>query len=361
MNAYRRGFPSVLAAIAASLLALAAPGLRAESLFPLPAARLGGMGGPHFKLTWFAGQPSMLGGGPAYLIVDRSLYLGLNGSYLEGNTDEFTIGYGGPSAGWLLFPDGWLGLWLGGTAALGGMRDPAAGSSGVFVLEPEAVVHVALGPFCRLGLGATYRWVLPVAEVPGYGPAELSGWSALVRLGYGVFRPAEPTAVPAASPRPAPKVGIAGCWSQKFSLVRGQVTRFDGGYTRLIFKQHWGIGAMGYRSPGGTKVGENDFQMVESGVWAEYFFDPVRRFNVSVGALTGMALVGYTTPAEELVGSPAFLFSPEVLGYLNLSDFVRLSASLGFRTAIPFQSVPDLEYWDCNGPTVSINLVFGVF
>ena len=100
MNAYRRGFPTV------------------------PAARLGGMGGPHFKLTWFAGQPSMLGGGPAYLIVDRSLYLGIDGSYLEGNTDEFTIGYGGPSAGWLLFPDSWLGLWLGGTAAFGGMRDP---------------------------------------------------------------------------------------------------------------------------------------------------------------------------------------------------------------------------------------------
>jgi hypothetical protein len=82
---------------------LPALGLHAEtrSLFPLPEARLGGMGGPHFRLTWFAGEASMLGGGPAYLIVDRRLYLGLNGSYLEGNTDEFMIGYGGPSAGGL--------------------------------------------------------------------------------------------------------------------------------------------------------------------------------------------------------------------------------------------------------------------
>ena len=95
----------------------------------------------------------MLGGGPAYLIVDRRLYLGLNGAYLEGNTDEFMIGYGGPSAGWLLFPDSWFSLWLGGTAALGGMREPAAGSAGVFVLEPEAIAQVALGPYCRLGLG----------------------------------------------------------------------------------------------------------------------------------------------------------------------------------------------------------------
>ena len=58
---------------------------------------------------------------------------------------------------WLLFPDSWFSLWLGATVALGGMREPAAGSSGVFVLEPEAIAQVALGPFSRLGLGAYYR------------------------------------------------------------------------------------------------------------------------------------------------------------------------------------------------------------
>src|SRR4030042_293664 len=57
------------------LLSLACPGPRADSLLPLPAS-LGGLGGPHFRLTWFAGPPSMLGGGPAYLILDRRLYSG---------------------------------------------------------------------------------------------------------------------------------------------------------------------------------------------------------------------------------------------------------------------------------------------
>ena len=61
------------------------------------------------------------------------------------------------------------------------------------------------------------------------------------------------------------------------------------------------------------------------------------------------------------MGSPAFLFNPVALGYLNLSDFVRLSASLGYRTALPFRMLPGLEYWDCDGPTLSLNLVFGVF
>lgn len=362
---YRRGSALLPALLLFLLLPLA--GAHADSLFPLPAARLGGAGGPHFKLTWFAGEPGMLGGGPAWLIVDRSLYLGLSGSYLEGNTDEFMIGYLGPSAGWELFSDSWVGLWLGGTMALGGMREPAAGSSAVFVLEPEAVVQFALGPYCRLSVGGTYRWVVPFREVPGYGMRELSGPSILFRTAYGLFRP--PRAAPGnngsaaatTTPPPNPKMGILGCWSQKFSLVRGQLTRYDGGYTRLVFQDRWAVGAMGYRAPGGTKVGSNDFQMMESGVWAEYFFDPSRRVHFAVGALTGIALVGYTTPADELVGSPSFLFSPEVLGYLNLSDFVRLSAGLAFRTAIPFQEVPGLTFWDYSGPTVSLNLVFGVF
>jgi hypothetical protein len=352
-----------------ALLALFAPDLRADSL--------GGMGGPQFRLTWFAGQPSMLGGGPAYLILDRRLYLGLNGSYLEGNTDEFMIGYGGPSAGWLLFPDSVFSLWLGVTAALGGLREPEAGESGAFVLEPEAIAQAALGPFSRLGLGASYRWVVPFAEVPGYGTRELSGPSLVVRLAYGVFRPPVPSSggqpakdapsgeVPPPDSiqrsRPTPRVGLVGSWSQKFSLVRGRLTRFDGGYTRLILKERWGLGAMGYRTPGGASIGDNDFQMMESGVWLERFFDPSRRLNFSVGALTGMALVGYLTPEEVLVGCPAFLFSPEALAYLNLSDFARLSAGLGYRTALPFREVPGLEYWDCNGPTLSLNLVFGVF
>ncbi len=87
----RRGFPPapglpvrILAILL--LLGLASPALRADSLLPLPPS-LGGMGGPHFRLTWLAGQPSMLGGGPVYLILDRRLYLGLSGSYLEGNSD----------------------------------------------------------------------------------------------------------------------------------------------------------------------------------------------------------------------------------------------------------------------------------
>jgi hypothetical protein len=90
-------------------------------------------------------------------------------------------------------------------------------------------------------------------------------------------------------------------------------------------------------------------------------FEPSRRLSFSVGALTGIALVGYVTPANELVGSAAFLFNPQALGYLALSDFVRLSAGLGYRTALPFGAVPGLDYWDCDGSTISLNLVLGVF
>jgi hypothetical protein len=355
MNRYRR------ALLAALLLVAAATVLSARPLLALPAG-WGGAGGPHFKLAWVAGQPAMLGGGPVYLIRDRVLWLGLNGSYLEGNVDEFMLGYGGPSAGLLLFPDSWVQLWLGGTVGFGGVRDPATGASAVFVLEPEANVLFALGPYCKLGLGGTYRWTVPFRELPGYGPSQLSGFSVLLKLQYGVFGKSAgsaQTASPAAVP--LPKVGIAGTYSQKFSLVRGQVARFDGGYTRLILKRHWALGAMGYRAAGDAQVDGNDFQMIESGLWFEYLFDPEATLSLSAGALTGMALVGYLSPEGELAGSAAFLFNPELLGYLRLSEFARLSAGLGFRLALPFQGVPGLRFWDSGGPTLSLNLVFGVF
>jgi hypothetical protein len=355
MNGYRR------ALLAALLLLAAATALPAKPLLALPEG-WGGAGGPHFKLTWVAGQPAMLGGGPVYLIRNRVLWLGLNGSYLEGNVDEFLLGYGGPSAGLLLFPDSWVQLWLGGTVGFGGVRDPASGASAVFVLEPEANMLFALGPYCRLGLGGTYRWTLPFRELPGYGTAELSGFSILLKLHYGVFRRSAGTArIASSSAAMTPRIGIAGTYSQKFSLVRRQVARFDGGYTRLILKRHWALGAMGYRAAGDAKVDGNDFQMMESGLWLEYLFDPEATLSLSAGALTGMALVGYLNPGGELAGSAAFLFNPELLGYLRLSEFARLSAGLGFRLALPFQDVPGLRFWDSSGPTLSLNLVFGVF
>jgi hypothetical protein len=355
MNGYRR---TILAAI---LLAAAAANLSAIPLLALPEP-WGGAGGPHFKLTWLAGQPAMLGGGPVYLIRDRVLWLGLNGSYLEGNIDEFMIGYGGPSAGLLLFPDSWVQVWLGGTVGFGGVRDPGVGASAVFVLEPEAVVQFALGPYCRLGLGGTYRWTVPFRELPGYGPRELSGFSVLARLQYGIFgRAAGAARTASPAEEPSPRIGIAGAYSQKFSLLRGQVARSDGGYTRLVLKRHWALGAMGYRADGGAKVDGNDFQMMESGLWLEYLFDPAATLSLSAGALTGVALVGYLTPGGELEGSAAFLFNPELLGYLRLSEFARLSAGLGFRLALPFREVVGLRFWDSSGPTLSLNLAFGVY
>ena len=347
MNTYRR----ILAAVGLVLAGATTAGAEAPAV--------GGMGGPHFRLTYIAGSPTLLGGGPAYLILDSTLYLGLSGSYMEGNLDEFFLAYLGPSAGYLLFPDSWASLWLAGTAALGALSDPAAGESGVLVLEPEAALMLALGPYCKLGLGASYRLVVPFQEIPGCESRELSGFAAVARLHYGVFRP-EPGSSPAGSMPPL-RLGIAGCLSQKFSLLRGQLVRFDGGYTRVIFNGRFAIGAMGYRTPGSAKIENNDFQMMESGLWSEYFFGPSGWLSLSLGALTGIALIGYMTPADELVGSPAFLFNPEVQVYLKLANFVRLSASIGFRLAAPFQEIPLMSFWDYSGPTASLNLVFGVF
>ncbi len=324
-------------------------------LFPLAGTDRGGFGGPDFRLTTLQGSVMMVGGGPVYLLTDRSLLLGLNGYYLEGDAEQVMIGYGGVSIGYLFFPRSFVSLSLSCLAGGGGASvDSGTRHAGLLVLEPDAEVLLRLTRHSRIGVGASYRLVLPLADVPGLGGADLSGLSVGLGLRYGIFGPAreyEP-----------PGVSLNGCFSQKFSLVRGQVARFDGGFTRVVFRHRWAIGAMGYRAADGVSIGGRSFQMMEAGAWGEYLFNPDETLSFSVGTLAGFALVGTMDRAvDDLTGAPALLLNPQAQVYLALSEFARLSLALGFRLAQPFSPVTGMTFWDGSGPTLALNLHFGVF
>lgn len=349
-----------MAALAACLFGLAAvlgAETQARSLVP----GLDGFGGPHFKLSLLNGVPVMFGGGPAYVLVNSHLCVGLSGSYLEGDSNELMMGYGGPSLGVTLFPGSWLGGWLALTVAPGWAELPASApggpaGSGLLVVEPEAAATVALGSSSRIGLGGSYRLAIPFQPLAGLGWKDLSGFTAMATLQYGAFQPRE------VSDPKRPRVTFAGCVSQKFSLVRGQIARFDGGYTRLIFDHRWAIGARGSRAADGILIGGDAFRMMESGVWVERFFAPDRPVSLSIGALAGVAMVGsISSTTGELVGSPALLVNPECSVNLTLTRFARLGIGAGFRLAVPFTPVAGLDFWDTSGPTVSLDLSFGVF
>ena len=110
--------------------------------------------------------------------------------------------------------------------------------------------------------------------------------------------------------------------------------------------------------------------MMEAGAWGEYMPAPAGPVSFSVGALAGVALVGYISSSTgEMVGSPALLLNPEAAVRLALAPFARLGAAAGFRSlrrglrslAFPFAPVPGMDFWDTSGPTLSVDLSFGVF
>ena len=208
----------------------------------------------------------------------------------------------------------------------------------------------------RIELGGSYRLAIPFQSPGGLVWKDLSGFSAMLKHQHGAFQPRE------VSDPDRSRLSLAGCVSQKFSLVRGQIARFDGGYTRLIIDHRFAIGARGNRVADRILIGGDAFRMMEAGLWGEYFLAPDRPVNLSLGTLVGVAMVGYIRfSTGELVGSPALLLNPECDFHLNLTRFARLGIGAGFRLAVPFTPVAGLSFWDTSVPTVSLNLSFGVF
>jgi hypothetical protein len=306
----------------------------------------------------------MLGGGPAYVAVTPWLAAGASGSYLEGDADAVMLGYGGPSVGFTIPVTPWLCGWLALTVGPGGADLPAGApggpaGTGLLVVEPEAALFVGIGQTSRIGIGGSWRLAVPFAPQPGLTWDSLSGFSAQLALQYGIFQPT-PGAPTGTGTRP--RLTMAGCVSQKFSLVRGQLARFDGGSTRVVIDRHWAVGARGSRAADGIRVDGNAFRMMEAGAWAEYIVGPERVLSASVGTLAGVAMVGYISGSTgEMVGGPAILLNPEAAVRLAITPFARLSLSAGFRLAVPFAPVPGLGFWDTSGPTASVDLAFGVF
>jgi hypothetical protein len=345
------------ASVVALLLLAVLAAAWAEPVFSLP--RLGGAGGPDFKFTLLDGKIAMLGGGPAYVLLDGSLWLGLGGWYLEGDADDgLFIGYAGPSAGWLFFPDSIvsIGTWL--TAGMGGYvrTDPDTGDrseGGFLVVEPEVCVLVAITPSSRIGIGASYRLGIPV-EGSAATREQLSGPSAFLALRYGAIRPMPP--------EERRRISVAGGISQKFAIVNGQVARYDGGYTRLVLDHRWTIGAMGYRAADGVEIDGNRFAAMEAGAWGERIFDVGGPFAISIGCLAGVSMIGYVEAGTgTMIGAPAVLISPEAKASLILTDFCRLNLGLALRGTFPIREVPGVSWQDVSGPTLSVDLCFGTY
>jgi hypothetical protein len=203
----------------------------------------------------------------AALLVVGALCAGADqGSLLPG-----LAGFGGPSVGFTIPVTPWLCGWLALTVGPGGADIPAGApggpaGTGLLVVEPEAALFVGIGQTSRIGIGGSWRLALPFAPQPGLTQDSLGGFSAQLALHDGIF---QSSAGAPTGTGTRPRLTMAGCMSQKFSHVRGQLAR-------------------GSRVADGVVVDGNAFRMMEAGAWGEYIVGPERVLSASVDLAFGV-------------------------------------------------------------------------
>jgi len=172
----------------------------------------GGYGAPVIKFTSINSQFGVLVGARGGWILDHSITLGVGGYGLvnnvevNGNSDErsplLNFGYGGIDLGYIMK---WHKLlhasfnFLIGGGAVGermnfnvfglNLNLPNLGmikNHNFFIAEPEADFELNIVKFCRIDIGASYRFISG-AKQNGLSNTDLSGVSAIMTLKFGRF------------------------------------------------------------------------------------------------------------------------------------------------------------------------------
>ena len=159
-------------------------------------APVGLFGGLLLRSGSALGAATTMPGGGVGLVVDHRYMIG--GSFVEvadakKDAIKFTIAYRGLEVGYVLKPEAFLHYRLGSLIGTGQilyetLPEPRGSRTGdsFFVLEPEALVEISLGPWIRLGAGVTYRLVdgLALGSVVS---SDLSGVTLGMSLRGGFF------------------------------------------------------------------------------------------------------------------------------------------------------------------------------
>lgn len=157
-----------------------------------------------------------------------------------------------------------------------------------------------------------------------------------------------------------PPLGLTGAWSFKLTTLAGQSTLLDGGGTRLVVPLGDGalyLGAGGYTSHEGPRLGGDLLGCMYGGLWGEYDFVPRRLVHLSLGLLAGGGMVGRMDEATgAMSASPMLVLEPELSVSLNLTSFLRLAAGLSYRLAVPFREVPGLGLARASAPALTLQL-----
>jgi hypothetical protein len=189
---------------------------RDELLFAGGASH-GGFGGPQLKVSRILSAPSLFVGAGGGWLVNHALVIGLAGyglatrhdvptaTRVDGEPSVLGFGYGGLSAGYLLWPHRLLHAGVGALLGAGGLvavsrrsfdtsdrwndegrEHHTAHGDAVFVMEPHVEVELNVVRFMRIAIGASYRYVAAV-DAPGLTSQKLSAPAGGLTFKFGRF------------------------------------------------------------------------------------------------------------------------------------------------------------------------------
>jgi hypothetical protein len=162
----------------------------------------GGYGGPVWKLTSINGQTTSLSGGRGAWLINHKFGIGAGGygtitdvksTYsLNGRPLYIQLEYGGAELEYIHDSNKvlhWTALLFFGNGTVRLRQhspDREVQSDRIYVLEPSLNADVNLAKWFRIGVGATYRYVMGLDLAP-LDASDVSGFTGLVCLKFGSF------------------------------------------------------------------------------------------------------------------------------------------------------------------------------
>jgi hypothetical protein len=162
-----------------------------------------GYGAPVIKFTQFGSTYGLLVGGRGGVLINDRFMIG-GGGYgftrnmketINSEEKELNIGYGGMMLEYHFFPKKLVHFSLGVLAGGGGIgedddeddeNDSDRYDGSFYVVEPELNIHLNITRFCRVGIGASYRYIKEI-DMFGISDKALSRFSGSVMVAFGWF------------------------------------------------------------------------------------------------------------------------------------------------------------------------------
>ena len=193
-------------AIGAFVITATTAAAQAQTLMRDGGSRIGGFGGPAFRVTQAAGETMILGGGGGAVLLNRRLAIGGAGFGGTSRVDtraivgtdrgEMDFGYGGLTVEYIVNPTRLVhptvGILVGGGAVSVWPNDlrPRSGRSEreetFGVVEPQLAMELNVAKWFRMGGAVSYRAVIGAEDVR-LRTDELSGASATMFFRFGAF------------------------------------------------------------------------------------------------------------------------------------------------------------------------------